>query len=254
MAPWIIEHFPEHYSYVEPFGGGASVLLRKPASQLEVYNDIDGDVVNFFRVLREKPDELVKVIELTPFAREEYEISWERTDDEVERARRLYIKTKQGYGSHTNKKSGWRWEKTKKSGRTAIGGWNKPLNHLLEHARRLRECQIDNDNYLVVIDRYDTPDTLFYLDPPYVESTLKSKHAYQFSLTDEQHEELLTKIKKISGMVIISMLNHPMYNEMLSEWKKNTKERYTQNGNKYFECIWISPNAQKNSKQMRMEL
>ena len=90
LAPWIIKHFPPHINYIEPCGGAASVLLRKPRSTIETYNDLDGNVVNFFRVLRDNPDELIRKIQLTPYAREEYNLSRVPCDDPIERARRFY--------------------------------------------------------------------------------------------------------------------------------------------------------------------
>jgi DNA adenine methylase len=253
LGPWIISHFPDHYCYVEPYGGGGSVLLQKRPSVLEVYNDINGEVVNFFRQLRENTDELVRAISLTPFSREEYNQSFEETEDPLESARRLYIRSFQSYGSHTDRKSGWRWENNKKSNKTAIGSWNNPLAHLQAAAARLRQVQIEHDDAFRVLKRYDTPDTLFYLDPPYIETVLKSQHRYKNSLTEKDHKKLLATITTdLEGMVIISMMPHQIYQEALTHWNYDEKETRTQNGNIVTESLWLSPNIVKRKKQIRL--
>lgn len=267
IGKWIISHFPDHYTYVEPFGGGASVLLQKNPSPLEVYNDIDGDVVNYFRVLRDHPDELIRAINLTPFSREEYNQAFKPVPAhlwfslmrfrgvrlaDLERARQLYIRSFQSYASHTDRMSGWRWEKSKKSNRTALGSWNSSLVHLEAAAARMRMVQIENDDVFRIIKRYDTPNTLFYLDPPYIEEALSSQHRYKHSLTEEQHTELLTRIQRLKGMVAISMVKHHVYQEMLSNWEFHSLETRTQNGNKMQECLWLSPSASGKKKQLRL--
>lgn len=266
IGPWIISHFPEHYTYVEPFGGGASVLLQKKPAVLEVYNDLDEDVVTFFRVLRDQPDALIRAINYTPFSRTEYDGSflpvkkpwWTKLSKksknaiDVEIARRLYVRSFQSYGSHTSRKSGWRFEKNKQSNRTAIGSWNSEPLHLEHAAQRLRQVQIERDDALKIIDRYDTPNTLFYLDPPYIEEVLNSAHRYRHTMTRKQHIELLTKIRHVQGMVIISMMEHEIYTAMLQHWPHDYLETITQNGKYVREYIWMSPNIQERQKQLTM--
>ncbi len=166
LAPWIIGFFPQHVCYVEPFGGAMSVLLRKPPSKLEVYNDQDGEVVNFFRVLRSRPQELLQAIKLTPFSRVEYVLAHEEADDELERARRLYVRSWQGIGGPRHRDTtGWRFERKGNRYKTTIEDWIE-IGHLPLVVARLRDIQIECDEALKVIRRFDAPRTLFYCDPP----------------------------------------------------------------------------------------
>lgn len=168
LSKWIIPNLPPHKCYVEPFGGGAGVLLNKAPSYNEVYNDLDGEVVNFFRMLREHPDELIRAIELTPYARaEQVQAFNEPADNPLERARRLYVRCWQSYGGgRTQWSTGWRYEIGDTRGKRIIDDWNE-TDHLQAVVSRLKNVQIENDDALRVIERFDSDDTLFYCDPPY---------------------------------------------------------------------------------------
>src|SRR5215218_2370713 len=148
LAPWIVDHLPPHVCYVEPFGGAASVLLRKPPAPYEVYNDLDGDVVGFFRVLRERPDDLLRAITLTPFARAEVDLACAAAPaglDEVERARRVYVRAGQGrHGLPARGKLGWRFERAATRGRTVVEDW-RDVTHLVAVVARLRRVQLECD-------------------------------------------------------------------------------------------------------------
>lgn len=195
MAKWIIGFFPPHDCYVEPYGGGAAVLLQKPRSYLEVYNDKDARVVNYFRVLREQPVELARAIELTPYAKAEWELSYHDDGDPLERARRFYVKAFMNIAGPTaGWRSGWRRQKviTKENGRkrmTPAPITFMAVDHLYAIANRLRGVQIECDEALAVIERFDSASTLFYVDPPYPESTRNrwKKHGYAYEMTDEEH-------------------------------------------------------------------
>ena len=165
IGQWVIEHFPKHRHYVEPFGGAANVLLLKEPSKLETYNDLNGRIVNFFRVLRDEPEELIRLINLTPWARDEYEfcLCEPEAEDRIERARRLFFHLWMNYnGAYITHKGSWRRHK---SGTRSVTADIKPEN-LFEASTRFLKIQIENRDAFKLIKEFDSPDTLFYLDPP----------------------------------------------------------------------------------------
>lgn len=250
LAPWIIQHFPVHTSYVDAFGGGAGVLLQKPRSGVETYNDLNGEVVNFFRVLRDQPDELLGKLCLTPYAREEYATSHEPTEDDIERARRLFVRLWMSIGGMNQKKpSSWRYVKSVRGGSKAPAGyWT--LDHLYMVAERLMGVQIENRDAFYVIPHYDSATTLTYLDPPYVPSTRTSNHRYSFELTTEQHEQLAMIAHDLEGFCIISGYPSELYADLyeLHGWKRiETKTRINNSRTAReaaayrTEALWLSP-------------
>lgn len=265
LASWIISHFPSHEHYVEPYGGGASVLISKPPSKIETYNDLDSRVVEFFRVLRERPKDLIHTIELTPWSREELLISREPLDEShsdpcLERARRFFVAAWMGRGKATATMStGWRYEISAIRGTRAYKDF-RDLERLEAIAGRLLNVQIDNDDALSVIDRFDTPDTLFYLDPPYVQSSRSErwgKKAYSYEMSDNDHEQLLVKLLSIEGMAVLSGYPNEMYDSYLQEWTCVTKEVTTDGRGdtlpKRTECLWKNPYAMRRQPQLEME-
>lgn len=175
LAQWIISYFPAHRHYVEPFGGAANVLLVKDRSPLETYNDLNTRIVNFFRVLRERPDELVKQINLTPWSRLEYEESFNETDSPVEAARRLFYRLWMSFsGQFNSHRSSWRRDNLGK--RKVLD--NIKIDNLIAASQRLREVQIESRDAFQLIKETDSADTLFYLDPPYIFSTRTNSKAY----------------------------------------------------------------------------
>jgi DNA adenine methylase len=125
LASWIIGQFPPHVCYVEPFGGAGSLILRKQPAYHDIYNGLDGEVVNFFRILRERGEELIRVIEMTPYSREEQRISFTLSNDDLERARRLYVRAWQSHGGGRSQwKSGWRYQKTTIRGSRLVDNWS----------------------------------------------------------------------------------------------------------------------------------
>ncbi|ELZ84487.1 D12 class N6 adenine-specific DNA methyltransferase [Haloferax larsenii JCM 13917] len=171
LAPWIIEHFPAHKCYVEVFGGSGAVLVNKPESHTEVYNDLDGDLVQFFEILREREDELVEWLDLTPYAREQHQewkqafYSGERPDDPIERAGRFFYLRYSQYAAKYRTASGFAGAHQRNKARKLRNATEK----LHEFADRFKNVQIENLDYAEVIDRYDSEDTFFYCDPPYLD-------------------------------------------------------------------------------------
>lgn len=238
LGRWIVDHFPNHKHYVEPFGGGANVLLQKEPSDLETYNDLYADVVNFFRILRDTPDRLVEQILFTPWAREEYRLSYEPADEALERARRFYVRCWQGIDP--NNLTGWRHFKA--SGK---GKYLQPTpEHLKYVAYRLRNVQFENRDALEVLESFDRTDTLFYVDPPYPASTRKRKPTDSYALEFDQHEELLENLVGRKGMVVLSTYDNELYEAVLTRhgWTKSQKRSKANNkSHTAVEALWLSP-------------
>lgn len=225
IAPWVISHFPPHTCYVEPFGGGGSVLLRKEPSPIEVFNDLDREVVHFFRTLRERGDELIRMIALTPYARDELELTYEPVDDPIERARRMFVRSWQGRGGARNQwKAGWRYQRSDAQRKSSVRDWDE-WERLYDVVARLKQIQIERQAATKIIDVYDTPDTLFYCDPPYTaESRAQrwARHAYAHEMTDGDHRALAERLQAVRGMVVISGYPSPLYDEMYGGWERRT--------------------------------
>lgn len=250
LAPWIIEHFPPHRVYIEPFGGAASVLLRKPRSYAEVYNDLDDDVVNLFRILRsERAAELVEQIRLTPFAREEFEASYRISEDPLERARQLVIRSFMGFGSNGHNaatKTGFR-ANSNNSGTTPALDWVNYPDSMGALIERLRGVVIDNKDAVEVMRQHDGPETLHYVDPPYVwETRSKAMHrsgCYAHEMTEDQHIALLNALIGLRGMVVISGYPHPLYDAALKGWEIVERAAHAHGAKDRVEVLWINPAA-----------
>lgn len=256
LAPWILAHFPKHRVYVEPFGGAASVLLRKERSYAEVYNDLDDDVVNLFRVLQDprKARRLRDLLELTPFARREFEEAWEQSRSQVERARRLIIRSFMGFGSnaHNNmgrghKTTGFR-SNSSKSGTTPAYDWMSYTDFLPDIASRFRGVVVEHRPAIAVMSKHDGGGTLHYVDPPYMHDTRSPankydlKHRmYQHELTPDDHRELLAFLCTLKGMVVLSGYQHRLYDEMLPDWRKDTTEAHADGARPRTEVLWLNP-------------
>lgn len=224
-APWILSHMPAHRCYVELFGGGGALLLRKAPSPIEVYNDADGQVVNFFRVLRERPGELVEALRLTPYARAELHLSYEDSDDPLEAARRTFVRLWQGHGgSRASWRTGWRYQRN--DNLRNITAWNDN-DRLLAVAERLKAVQIECGDAVDVVRRFDTATTLFYADPPYVADTRSKRwrhNAYGAHEFDEEaHRALAERLSGIKGMAMVSGYASPLYDELYAGWTVVTK-------------------------------
>lgn len=249
LAPWIISHFPAHETYVEPFAGAGSVLLQKPPSILEVYNDLDGAVVNFFRVLREDTDRLYTAVRLTPYARAELDASQQPTDDPFEAARRTFVGSWLGRGGTERTKKGWRYE-TRPHHRVGpsimLGG---VVDEMHAVADRLRDVMIECSPALEVIQRFDHPGALFYCDPPYVRSArtrTSPTDGYKHEMSDEDHRELARVLHAIEGKALISGYPSALYDELYADWphvdRQAAVDQRTDKRTRT-ERLWISPRA-----------
>ena len=226
---WILPLLPECHHFCEPFGGSAAVLLNREPSPLETYNDIDGEVTNFFQVLRDHKDELIYLIGMTPFSRKEFQTaigtdyeSSELTD--IEKARRFYVKARQVRTGLAQTASNGRWANCLKTSRAGMAGavsrWLGSVEGLEDIASRLLRVQIENDDALNVIRRYDEVGTLFYCDPPYPHETRGDKNAYRFEMSDIDHIQLFDLLNSINGKVAISGYESELYDSLYCDWKK----------------------------------
>ena len=253
LAPWILSHIPNHRTYVELFGGGGSVLLRKPRSHNEVYNDLDTEIVNVFRVLRDYPQELLRVLDLTPFSRDEYYLACEPCDagNAVERARRAIVRAFFGFGCTAvfNKgRPGFRvGDGTGERRVSAATTWQKYPDALLAIVDRMKGVVVENRDALEVIPIWDREDAVFYLDPPYLADLRRSPNIYNCEMTEAQHVALLEVACKIKGTVLISGYASDMYDRMLSGWERYEKSMLAQGtGNSNdsrlrVEVLWVKP-------------
>jgi DNA adenine methylase len=248
LAPWIISHFPAHRIYVEPFAGAASVLLCKERAVKEIYNDLDGEIVNLFRVVRDHGERLVRAIEMTPFAREEYLGSYQQTEDPVEQARRTIVRSYLGYGSDSlHRQNGFN---TRTNDHRDIMPWHSWATYpaaLRAVVERFRGVVIENRDALCVMDQYDSPETLHFLDPPYLHGTRSGaqnpRHGYQFELNNWQHEAILRFAKKLAGNVCISGYPSELYAEDLQGWRRDERESVTDRAGKCTEVLWMNYSA-----------
>ena len=251
LAPWIIGHFPPHRVYVEAFGGAASVLMRKPRAYGEVYNDLDEDAVNLFRVLRDEASaaRLISHLRLTPFAREEFELGYLPAEDPVERARRLVILCFMGFGSNGHNKAirtGFR-SNSNRSGTTPAHDWANYPDRLPDVIERLRGVVIENRDAIEVMSQHDSPETLHYVDPPYIWETRSSamhrNRCYAHELDQAGHDRLLTFLGAVEGMAILSGYPHPSYGAALQGWRQVECAAHADGARDRTEVLWINPAA-----------
>lgn len=238
VAPWIVEHIPEHKVYLEPFFGGGAVFFNKSPAYLETVNDISEEVYNYFQVLRDCPEELMLKIHLTTFSRAEYEHCYEYTEDRVERARRFAVRCCQGFGCSNRYKNGWRNSKSKMSPVT-YKFWNEFPEILRQASERLKEAQIECKPAVELIKQYNKEEVFIYADPPYLLSTRKG-YLYENEMTDEEHEELLMTLKEHKGKVMISGYDNKLYNELLKGWRISTCRAVAENSTMRTEKIWMN--------------
>lgn len=259
LADWIASFFPPHRCYVEPFGGAASVMMTKPKSYAEVYNDLDQDIVNVFRVLRD-PDlsaRLIEVCRLTPFARAEFDLSYEPSEDPVEQARRTLFRAQSAFGSSGTAKSrtGFRSD-SRREYQLSSHVWEQYPANIAAFCDRLSGVIIENRPALQVIEKHDGDDVLFYVDPPYMHSTRVMRNSrYQHEMAEEDHIELLKLLNTLKGMVVLSGYPSPIYQEHLKGWQLHTRESRASGHRgtvKRIEAVWLNPAAEAQQKQIRM--
>ncbi|WP_285905799.1 DNA adenine methylase [Pseudodesulfovibrio pelocollis] len=250
LAPWIIQHFPAHRIYVEPFGGAASVLLQKPRVYAEVYNDLGDEVVNVFRVMRDPGSaaELKRQIALTPFAEVEFFAAYEPAADPVERARRTIIRSFMGFGSASSNsayRTGFRG-KSFRSGTSPANDWRNYPRALDWFCERLQGVAIRNKPAAGLIPTLDREDVLFYVDPPYVRSTRcqdSNGDVYAHEMDDEQHRELAGVLRAVKGKVVLSGYRCDLYDDLYGDWRSIDKDWFADGARERVETLWFNPAA-----------
>lgn len=242
---WLLPLLPETTHYCEPFGGSAAVLINRAPAPVETYNDIDGEVVNFFRVLREQKEALIEAIGLTPFSREEFEEAVSGPLDglsPLERARRFYVRARQVRTGLAQTASSGRWAHCLLTSRAGMAGavsrWLGAVEDLPAIAQRLLRVQIEHDTAINVIRRYDSPETLFYCDPPYPHESRGDSKAYRYEMTDDDHRMLAAVLHDVKGKVALSGYHSDLMDELYGDWA----------------CVEAPPKTIHSVKQQRTEV
>jgi DNA adenine methylase len=254
LAPWIIAQFPEHRIYLEPFGGAASVLLQKPRAYNEIYNDLDGELVNLFQVLRgPQANELLKKLSFTLYSRAEYLAAFDPIEEPIERARRTVVRSHLGHGTGGNRldrPTGFRTDGISATTNVA-GEWADLPNALGEVVRRMQGVNIEQRPAIELVRRFDDPKALIYLDPPYLPATRSTKsrkpgeryHTYAFEMTESDHAELLAACRQSRSMIVLSGYPDATYDEALPGWTRREVSARAHRNSPRTECLWINPAA-----------
>jgi DNA adenine methylase len=248
LAPWIISHFPRHRTYLEAYGGGASVLLRKPRCRGEIYNDIDGDIVNVFRVLQNpaQASRLRELLALTPFARDEWRLAYEPADDPVEQARRVMIRSQMGFGSdscNANRGTGFRKNANRRATTPAVD-WSRFPDCVPTFTARFAGVVIENKPALEVMPEHDREDTLHYLDPTYLLSVCTAGgRGYAHIMSDADHKALAPVARGLKGAVILSHYRCEMYDEFYGDWKRVDRRVLVFRQTHRIESLYLNPRA-----------
>lgn len=252
LAPWILGFFPRHATYVEPFGGAASVLMQKPRVGAECYNDLDGEIVRIFRILRDPVQalELQRRVALTPFARDEFDWSYEPAVDDLDAAHKLIVRSFMGHGSDSATRgcrTGFRSKLT--DGRVLPAyEWATWSDTIPAFTRRLAGVLIENRDGLDVIQRMDHVDTLYFVDPPYVHSTRSAlagrsakTHGYRHEMTDECHRRLAGVLHAVKGMVVLTGYPSELYDELFADWERFERRAMADSAKARTEVAWLNP-------------
>jgi len=246
---WLLPLLPAAHHYCEPFAGSAAVLINRTPSPVETYNDIDGEVVNFFKVLRESPEELTRMIALTPFSREEFYFAVNepaRRLSALERARRFYVRARQARTGLAQTATLGRWANCRNTSRAGMSGvvsrWLGGVGVLPEIGERLLRVQIENRPATDIIRLYDGPGTLFYCDPPYLHQTRGDSKAYGFEMDEEQHRELAAALRRIKGKAAVSGYRCELMDKLYKGWRRFDADEKHCHSIKQLrqECVWMN--------------
>lgn len=229
-AELIVDLLPEHGHYVEPFAGSLAVLLAKPHSRMETVNDLDGRLMTFWRVLRDRPDDLALAMALTPHSRAEHQAAYEDADDELEVARCVWVMLSQGRGG-TTRRTGWRFYRNPTASSYAMP------DYLAAYAARVPACadrlagvSLESRDALDVISDYGQhADVLLYCDPPYLGSTRAANYAYEMT-SDAAHVALADALNRCAAAVVLSGYDSPLYRDLYADWHRVEFAAWTGNG------------------------
>lgn len=253
-APWILRFAPPHRCFVDLFGGSAALFCHREPVGIEVYNDLGSEVVHFFRQLREAPAALAHAVRFTPWSREEFQRAWEPTDEPTERARRFFVRAWQSRGtaaltSQGRWRAGWRLQREDRS-RTGLltEQWAALPSALLAFAERFKRVQVEQDDALTVLRRYDAPTTLHYADPPYLPAVRSrwAGHAYEVETSEEKHIALAEALHRCQGFALVSGYPSPLYAELYERrgWRREERRAFNVAGRPSTEALWLCPRTQ----------
>lgn len=241
LADWIIGYFPEHHSYLEPFFGSGAVFFTKPRSNIETVNDLDGDVANLFRWIRDDPEQLAHAIYYTPYSRQVHEEAFrQKPADSLQQALHFYIRLQMGYGVRTNGKNGWKNDIQGRERAYAAKDWCSLQGRLLEAAERLRGVQIECSPAVELIKRFNYRNVLIYLDPPYLGETRRKAQYQKEMMSRREHEELLAAALEHKGPVLVSGYASSLYDGMLKGWSREEAVTRCQSGGQRTEVLWMN--------------
>lgn len=244
IAPWIIKHIPSHHTYLEPFFGSGAILFNKPISNIEMVNDLDDQIVNLFRCIKEDAEKLAAITQFTPYSRKEYEDSFKGPipTDKYEKAAMFLVQCWQGHGFRSNgRKVGWKNDVQGREDMYAVKNWYRLPEWIIQITERLKQVQIDNRPAIELIDRFRYPNVFIYADPPYLPETRSGKQ-YKHEMDQEDHINLLESLLKHTGPVIISGYHSKLYDELLKGWIKaeTSGESEYYGRRKKPEVIWMN--------------
>ena len=222
LARKIIALFPPHHTYIEPFGGGASVLLNKPPSPVEVYNDLDHELLNLFSVLRDRGEDLTRRLILTPYSERGFAQAARSASGPVEQARRFIVRCRQSLGGRRSRFARSSLHRSRRGMADNVSAWLSAIDEQLPQiVERLRTVELSCRPAIEIIRKYDGPDTLFYGDPPYVHATREpnSRSVYACEMTDEDHRALAKVLHACRGRVVLSGYPSELYLELYGRWR-----------------------------------
>ncbi|MCW2496331.1 DNA adenine methylase [Jatrophihabitans sp.] len=236
LAPKIAALLPPHQHYVEPFCGGASVLLAKAPSTMETINDLDGRLMTFWRVLRDQPEDLMRVCALTPHSRGEYQrcllVDEDPLEDEVEVARRVWVRISQGRGG-TQRRTGWRnYVKPRGSSIGMPGYLEAYVDRMATVAARLQHVSLECRPALELIEQYGSVErgVVMYVDPPYLRSTRSGRNYLVEMCLPDEHAHLAKLLNDAKATVLLSGYDSPLYDELYEGWYRETFQATTNGG------------------------
>jgi DNA adenine methylase len=247
IASWIVDTFPAHHSYLEPYFGSGAVFFNKPPSNIETINDLDDNVINLFSLIKDDPEKLAHEIYFTPYSRKVYNDAYKSVpSDSLHKALNFYIRCNMGHGFRNNgEKVGWKNDVQGREKAYAARDWTNIPEKIMKAAERLRGVQIEHMDAIELIKRFNSPKVLIYCDPPYILGTRHGKQ-YRHEMTDDDHVKLLDALLQHKGYVAISGYQSRIYEDMLRGWNRIERTSMTQSMTRKTEVLWTNYEIRRN--------